>query len=188
MKELWELCRKLHNPRRLELLRRIYTSYHNGGLGVNEATDTGILGQSASSLYLKHLEELGLVRRERGGRFVGYYSDWSRASSSIGEIAAMFHERFNAERGKAQLSLLVPLGVLGNAFRLRAVHRIYVSQRLSKERLADYYGKEVRIITRDLDPAVKAGLISVDSDDDDGVYEPVQQRDAIIKRIIELGA
>ena len=74
MKELWQVCRLLSNPKRLSLLRRTY-ALKEVGLGVNEATDRFELGQSAISQYFKQLLEVGLVRRERGGRLVGYYAD-----------------------------------------------------------------------------------------------------------------
>lgn len=183
MKELWELCRKLSNPERLGLLRKIY-ALRGEGLSVNQITDGMGIGQSATSQYLKQLLDLGLVRRERSGRFVGYYADSSMASMDIREIASMLYERF--ANPACDLSFAEAFGILGNAFRLRAIAYIAKGGDGRKESLAKKYGKAIRFITRDLEPAVKSGLLELDSEDDSGCYRFVAPADAVVMRIIDL--
>ena len=69
MNGISELCKLLHNPLRLEILRRVYDA--KGGVNVgylaDEFTDSG-LGLSGVSQYLKQLERIGVVKRERAGR------------------------------------------------------------------------------------------------------------------------
>ena len=183
MKELWQACRLLSNPKRLSLLRRTY-ALKEVGLGVNEATDRFELGQSAISQYFKQLLEVGLVRRERGGRLVGYYADWSKASASIGEIAQMLYDRFAA--GGADTRFSAAFAVFGNAFRLRAIRHVAKRDWVSKEELAQVFKKPIRFITRDLEPAVKAGLLDLDSGDDLGRYRYLPPADPIAQHVVAL--
>ena len=183
MKELWELCRKLSNPERLELLRKTY-AMKKIGMGVNEAVENTGLGQSAVSQYFKQLLELGIVRRERGGRLVGYYADWSNAPSGIAEIAKMLFARFS--NGVRDVGFLDDFAVFGNAFRLRAIRYIAANGPQSKLQLAEKYDKQIRFITRDLEPAVKGGVLDLDSEDQLGVYTYIPSRDPIARRVVEV--
>ncbi len=182
MKELWEFCRKLNNPERLGLLKRIYRLKASGST-VNEAVEESGLGQSATSQYLKQLHELGLLRRERGGRLVGYYADSSEATAKIAEIACMMYRRF--QKADCDMSFVSILGVMGNAARARMVAYIAQGGNGDKIALAEKYNKPTRIITRDLEPACDCGLLRL-GHDDTYVYQPPP--DPIAQRIVELSA
>ena len=57
---------------------------------------------------------------------------------------------------------------------------------MSKEELAQVFKKPIRFITRDLEPAVKAGLLVLDSEDDLGSYRYLPPPDPIAQRVVAL--
>lgn len=183
MKELWEVCRKLSNPERLDLLRRAYVR-RDSGIGVNEGAEESKLGQPTVSEYFKQLMELGLLRRERGGRLVGYYPDWSTATEAIAVIAEMLYERFAA--GSNDTGFSNAFEVFGNAFRLRVIRYVAKYGSCSKESLAGVFNKPIRLLTRDLEPAVKGGVLALDPDETGGVYRYIPPSDSIAWRVVEL--
>ena len=52
--------------------------------------------------------------------------------------------------------------------------------------LAEKYDKEMRLVTRDLKPAVEGGLLSVSAEGPDGIYAYIPPADPIARRIVEL--
>jgi len=186
---VWNLCRKLDNPKRHELLIRLYRDYRdpqNDGFDVTEAEDKSELNQSATSEYLKQLEELGLVRRERGGRHVVYFPDYSKALPAIREIASMLRYRHLKGDGDRSYAFVFP--AMKNAFRARVIHHLACGGDGSVAALCDRYGKKPRFLMRDLDPAVKCGLLDLTSQDSDGTYLYAPPEDPIGQRIVELSA
>lgn len=182
MKEVWEFCRKLNNPERLGLLKRIYR-LRAAGSTVNEAVEESVLGQSATSQYLKQLHELGLLRRQRSGCHVEYYADSSDAPSKIAEIACMMYKRFQKEN--CDMSFTSILGVMGNAARARMISYIAQGGNGEKFSLSEKYDKPIRIITRDLEPACDCGLLMISQED---IYVYQSPTDPIAQRIVELSA
>ena len=184
MKTICDLCKKLYNPIRLELLKRAYTAL-DGGVNVGFAQDDSGLGISGTSQYLKQLEDLGLIRRERAGRYVNYLADWSHAPSDIGEIAALLSARFKAN---GEVESLVPFfGVMMNPLRARVVHYLAKGGDGTKTHLIERFKQSKRTFDRDLKPARDAGLLDMDDDDATaGRYIYLAPSDPIALRIIEL--
>lgn len=183
MKELWEVCRKLSNPERLELLRRAYARREDG-IGVSEATEDSQLGQPTVSEYFRQLSELGLLRRERGGRLVAYYPDWASAPEAIAIIGGMLYDRFSS--GSRDAGFVSAFSVFGNAFRLKVIRYVAKYGSCTRPSLAGVFNKSIRSLTRDLEPAVKGGLLALDFDDGEGAYRYIPPADAIAWRVVEL--
>ena len=183
MKTICDLCKKLNNPIRIELLRRIYTASYGANVGLTQ--DGSGLGQSGASQYLAQLEDLGLIRRERSGRYVNYYADWTLASPEIAEIAALLKKRF-AEKGDVK-RLLPIFAVMMNPMRARVVHYLADGGDGAKEHLIEHFKQNKKTFDRDLKPARDAGLLDMD-DDDAGVgsYSYHAPTDPIARRLVEL--
>lgn len=160
MVETWELCRKLANPERRGLLRRVCEA--RDGLNVGIAVDSADgLKQAATSQYLGQLWKLGLIRRMRSGRFVNYTADGANAPVTIREIAIAIEERFRAETGSNSRDerFCAILGVMGNAMRAKLVRLIYENGPVVKDYLCDRTGLSVKAMLRHLKPANDIGLV-----------------------------
>ena len=184
MKEVWELCKKLNNPVRMKLLVEIYAKRPDAGVNVGFAMDESKLIASTASEHLSALASLGLIRRCRSGRFVNYYPEISGDYPHIAQIGQLIRERVLENPGDLLFTKVFP--AMMNAFRARAVAFIAKSNGVTLLDLAEKYDKEMRLITRDLKPAVEAGLISVSAEGADGVYRYNPPSDPIAQRIVEL--
>ena len=184
MKTIFDLCKRLDNPVRRELLRRVYTS-RGDGANVTLTQDESGVGLSGASQYLKQLEELGLIARRRSGRFVNYLADWSLAPKGIKTIAAMLHARIKED---GTIDSLAPVfHAVMNPFRGRVLNWLMRGGKGDKKFLADRFGKDLRTIDRDLKPAIDAGLLDMTDDDEDvGSYVFVTPEDSIARAIIAL--
>jgi len=183
MKTVCDLCKRLNNPIRIELLRRAYTSL-DGGVNVGIAQDKSGVGVSGTSQYLKQLEDLGILRRERSGKYVNYIADWSAAPAPIAEIAAMLKARF--KKGEDVESLVPYFNALMNPFRARVVKYLAKGGDGSKEAIADKFTKFSKTLDRDLKSAVTVGLLTCDDADEGvGTYAYHPPTDEIVLKIIE---
>lgn len=184
MKTVFDLCRRLDNPIRRELLRRVYTSL-DGGYNVGLAQDNSGLGMSGTSQYLKQLEELGLIRRERCGRYVNYLADWSVAPTGIRDLAAQFHARF-AEGGTLE-SLAPVFHAVMNPFRGRVLNWLSRGGSGEKSLLCERFNKRREILARDLKPAIDVGLLDMTDDDETaGEYVYCPPTDPLALHILSL--
>lgn len=186
MKEIWELCKKLNNPVRLKLLVEIYAKRPDAGVNVGFAMDESKLIASTASEHLAALAALGLIRRRRSGRFVNYYPEIADENPHIAQIGRMIRERVLERPDDLAFAKVFP--AMMNAFRARAVAFIAKSGGVTLLDLAEKYDKEMRLITRDLKPAVELGLLSVSADGTGGVYTYNPPSDPIAQRIIDLSA
>ena len=186
MKEVWELCRRLNNPTRLKLLMDVYSQKLDDGLNVGIAMDDNSLKQPATSSHLSALASLGIIRRCRSGRFVNYYPEISDESPRVAEIARLIRERWRTNPHNLAFSEVFP--VMMNAFRAKAVANIALTDGITLLELAEKYDKEMRLVTRDLKPAVEGGLLSVSAEGPDGIYAYIPPADPIARRIVELSA
>lgn len=160
MVETWELCRKLANPERRGLLRRVCEA--RDGLNVGIAVDSADgLKQAATSQYLGQLWRLGLIRRMRSGRFVNYTADAENAPVAIRKIAVAIEERFCSERESDSRDerFCAILAVMGNAMRAKLVRLIYENGPVVKDYLCDKTGLGVKALLRHLKPALDIGLV-----------------------------
>ena len=182
MKKVWALCKVLENEHRKTLLAEIYKS-HGGGCNVGFLVDrmSGKLEAPAVSQYLKQLEYLGLLRRERSGKFVNYYDDMREAGSDVREVARLIR------REMRQTGVYDDHGMfraLMNAFRARVCHYLLNGGQGEKGAICDRFSHISRYLVRDLRPAVESGLLVEYGD----AYELVPPDDQIVRRIIELAA
>lgn len=171
--EVWELCRKLANPERLSLLRRVCEA--RDGLNVGIAQDgSDALKQSGTSQYLGQLWKLGLIRRVRSGRFVNYYADAENAHATIRDVAVALQERFRAEAGGGDRDegYLPVMRVMGNAMRARIVGLLATEGQANREYVCDRLGLDFRTLDRHLKPAIDMGLVECDAGDNLRIVPP----------------
>jgi len=180
MKHLWDMCKLLNNPKRLNLLARIYAEKHDG-LNVGLAVEDADLGQPSTSAYLRQLEDIGLIHRERSGRFVNYYANTRSARDEISVVADMIMERVRLNPKDRDFAAHFP--VLMNPFRLRVLHFLCEKGICSRIFLCEKFGKDLRILTRDLKSATDGGLLALDEDD---TYRYLPTDEPVTRRIIEL--
>lgn len=184
---LCEMCRKLNNAKRFDFLLRLYRDAQKmefAGFNVGEAEDLSALNQSATSEYLKQLADLGLVRRERHGRLVHYYPDFSSASACVGEIAGLMRARFLS--GSSDLAFTEVFFALASGFRAGVVRHVASGGDGRVVALGVRYGKRACEILRLLKPAVDGLLLELDSEDANGTYRYIPPEDEIARRIVEL--
>jgi len=184
---VWKLCRLLKNPKRLELLVRLYRDYKNpqeDGYNVTIAEDKSELGMSATSEYLQDLANMGLIRRKRGGRIVVYYPDFENAKPAIRMFATALRNRLQS--GSSDLSFQHVFPALSNAFRARVVKYLSDETSASKKEICERYDKSIKNIDRDMKLAVDNELVALDSEDDDGVYRYWPPYDPIAQMLVDL--
>lgn len=182
MKRVWDLCKVLANDRRRELLSLIYSS-SSGGRGVGELVDKmhNKLEPPAVTQYLKQLEQIGLLRRERCGRYVGYYDDMREATDEIREIARMVRAQMKSHGGYDDHGMF---RALMNAFRARVCNYLMEGGSGEKSAICAEFQHFTKYLVRDLQPAVEAGLLTEYVEN----YQFVTPADRIAKRVIELAA
>lgn len=184
---LCEMCRKLNNPKRFDFLVRLYRDPQEmefAGFNVGDAQDKSELMQPATSEYLRQLADLGLVRRERHGRLVHYYPDFSAAAFCVREIAGMMRTRLLSGSGDCSFRDVFP--VLMSGFRASVVRYIAGGGDGRVEMLCARYRKRASTLINLLDPAVEGLLLELDSNDENGVYRYIPPEDPIARRIVEL--
>ena len=164
--EVWELCRKLANPERRSLLRRVCEA--RDGLNVGVAQDgSDALKQSGTSQYLGQLWKLGLIRRVRSGKYVNYYADAENATALVRDVALALQERFRAEAGGGDRDegYLPVMRVMGNAMRARIVGMLAREGSAGREYLCEKLGLYGRTFDRHIKPAIDMGLVECDEGD-----------------------
>ena len=182
MKKVWDLCKVLENEHRKTLLAEIYKSL-DGGCNVGYLVDRmqGKLEAPAVTQYLKQLEQLGLLRRERSGKYVNYYDDLREASHEIREVARMIRHQMR-EKGAYEDHRM--FRALMNAFRARVCHYLLNGGDGERGAICDRFSHISKYLSRDLEPAVESGLLTEYVE----AYELTPPDDPIVRRIIELAA
>jgi len=179
---VWDLCKVLANEHRKTILAEVCRSA-GGGINVGYLVDKmhGKLEAPTVTEYLKHLEQIGLVRRERCGRYVNYYDDMRDASEEVGEIAWMIRAQMKScgrydDKGTFR--------ALMNAFRAKVCHYLLKGGSGDKSSICNTFQHVPKYLVRDLQPAVDAGLLTEYVE----AYELAIPDDPIVQRIIELAA
>ena len=182
MKKVWDLCKVLENPHRMTLLSEIYKSMEGGGnVGWLVERMRGKLEAPAVTQYLKQIEWLGLLRRERCGRYVNYYDDMREASANVREVALLIRSEIRASGSYDDKGMF---RALMNAFRARVCHYLLNGGNGDKHEICERFRHIGKYLARDLQPAVESGLLTeyVES------YELQIPTDPIVRRVIELAA
>ncbi len=177
MAEAWDICRKLNNPERLELLKRVYTAAY--GLNIGLAQDSTSLGQSGVSQYMKQLEALGLVKRERSGRFVNYHPELQSGSLASRALVPLLMERFRVKNPDLSFTRAFP--ALMNPLRARIVALLAKSGILSPEAICDKFNIQSRHLARHMKPILDCALAK----EEPGAFVYIPQSDPIVNTIIE---
>lgn len=184
---LCELCKRLNNPNRMDLIRRLYRNADKptfAGLNVSDAQDGSNIYQPATSEYLRQLWELRLVRRERAGRLVNYYPDFSRAHFPVSEIAALIAER--ASSGSDDFAFTAIFRVMMGSVRSRTVRHLATGGCGGVEFLCDMFGIRESDLHRALRPAIDGNVLSLDVKCPEGTYRYITPADPIARRMVEL--
>ena len=182
MKKVWDLCKVLENGHRKTLLAEIYKS-HDGGCNVGFLVDRmqGKLEAPAVTQYLKQLEQLGLLRRERSGKFVNYYDDMREAGNDVREVARLIRREMRQSGAYDDHGMF---RALMNAFRARVCHYLLNGGDGERGEICDRFSHVSKYLARDLQPAVESGLLTEYVE----AYELTLPDDPIVRRIIELAA
>ena len=182
MKNVWDLCKVLENPHRMTLLSEIYKSREGGGnVGWLVECMNGKLEAPAVTQYLKQIECIGLLRRERCGRYVNYYDDMREAAANVRDVAALIRSEIMASGSYDDRGMF---RALMNAFRARVCHYLLNGGNADKRDICHRFRHLGKYLARDLQPAVESGLLT----EYVGSYELRIPTDPVIRRVIELAA
>jgi DNA-binding transcriptional ArsR family regulator len=181
--DVCELCKVLSNPLRLEMLSRVYSSKDGFNVSILATKMMKSMGVSAVSQYLKQLERVGLICRRREGLYVNYYADSSRVPPATHDIIDLIRTQLRAHKSR---TFARAFPALGNPFRAKVVGMLSRAGSLSAQAICAKTDHELRHLKRDLQLAVKSGLI--DPNDDDvaqSTYHYIPPTDPIIRLLIE---
>lgn len=177
------LCKILNNTFKREMLVRIYTS--PGGVNVGEIAEEmkarGLV-LSGVSQYLKQLEGLGVIMRSRSGRYVNYSPNPKNASPDVREVVEALVKRL---RKGDDSSLDAVFAALMNPFRAKVIAALAKAGSISAMDICEATEHIPRYLTRDLQPAVDAGLIwSDDSETALATYHFTPPTDPFVKLLV----
>lgn len=180
---IWDLCKMLHNPRKVEIMLHIYDA-EDGVLSVGELAhymeERGVK-LSGVSQYLKQFEALGLILRERAGKFVYYHADMSGASREVREVAQMVRSRH--ETG-GDMSFLDSFKVLMNPFRARLANYLYHGGDGRIETICRTMDCNMAHFSRDVRTGVEAGMFAHEGGWG-GTLRLIMPDDEIVRKVIE---
>jgi len=154
------LCKILNNPLKRQLVRRVYATRDGANVGLL-ADEMGARGLvlSGVSQYLRQIEDTGIVRRSRSGRFVNYLPDPSQAPTDVRQVLEAFLKR--TEKGD-DAPLDDVFAALMNPFRARVVAMLAKAGSMSAVDICERTGHVLQYLKRDLKPAERAGLVVPD--------------------------
>lgn len=157
----------------------------NVGLLADALSAAG-LNQSGVSQYLKQLAHVGVIRRERAGRYVNYRADWVSGGAKVTEAARLIVSRIQE---KGDLDFTRFFGVLMNPFRAAVITYLAKGGAGDPGSICAVFQHQRRNLRRDLQVALDEGLLSVDdSSEVFGVYSFVTPADPLVARLVELCA
>lgn len=180
-----ELCKLLNNPLRLKMLVRVHASPDGMNVGVLADMMQGEgLNQSGVSQYLKQLGHLGVIRRERAGRYVNYHADCTNCGQQVAEAVRLVVDRVR-RGGDSDFARF--FGVLMNPFRAAVIVHLAAGNAGDPAALCAAFGHHRNYLRRDLQVALDEGLLSVDdSDEAFGVYSFVKPADDLVAALVRL--
>jgi len=181
--DVCELYKLLHNPLRLEMLRRVYAS--RDGMNVGVLVDEmmpGDIKQSCVSQYLMQLAKASVIVRRRAGRYANYYADNALASARV--RAAVYTTVSELEK-TPDLDFSRFFGVMMNPFRAAVICAISKYGAMDAAAICERFDHQVKYVKRDLQVAVDAGILAID-DSDSPTYRFVEPSVRVFSKLISL--
>lgn len=175
--ELWRVFRMLGNPVRVKLVCMAFGC--EGGVNVSNAAEALGIGEPAASIYLRQLEDSGMLQRSRNGLFVNYLgnteSDFSRR-----RIADALREHVNSGGTPEEAAML--FGALGNATRI-SVLRTVARKPCDVETIMEKISVPYLTVSRQVQPLIVAEILLCD---ENGLLSMLPPKGILRKRIIPL--
>ena len=185
METICELCKLLKNPLRLEVLLRTYAAKDGMNVGVlaDDMQRSG-LGLSGVSQYLKQLERIGVLRRERAGRYVNYLPDARQAGHKVRQAVAAI---VAAARQSGVAPFAPAFDALMNPFRARVVAAVARAGAIPALEICEMTRHSAKYLKRDLQAAIDAGILDADDSDTTwAVYRYIAPSDPTARLLVSL--
>jgi len=169
MERYCNMCRRLANAERVNLLRTVMTILDPGGLPVQHLAELAGMKVSATCQYLSQLEsECGFVESVRQGRYVLYRTATRFDSDRTARIVAALSDRFRREEdgrfvwcksARTIPAFLAVMPALQNEARLGVLAAIRTGGPLTKNDLVHRLGMSEVNVRRHLRVLEKCGLV-----------------------------
>ena len=191
-KDFNNICRRLANPMRVNLLRTVMASPERDGLPVYQLADLAFMKTPAACQYLIHLEEeCGLVESTRAGRYVLYRTRRNVADPDLSRLVRALSSFFRAEgRGACDVNgarasdpafvRLMP--ALANAKRVQALSEIRAAVRISAPEIQRRCSLSAVAVRRHLLVLAKSGVVK----DDGEAYSFAEPSDRLSRLFLSL--
>lgn len=169
------LCRRLANRERLNLLRKVMSSPERDGLPAAHLADMTWMSPAAARQHLRVLDaECGLVESVRDGRAVLFRPHLAAADEGLRRLVSALAEFFRAEgRGGCDVNGVKPpdpafakiLRPLSDAGRVRLLLAIREAGTISKEALRKRSGLSAEDFRRGILTLSECGIVAVSGED-----------------------
>jgi len=170
MERYCNMCRRLANPERVNLLRTVMTILEPGGLPVHHLAELAGMKVSATCQYLAQLEsECGFVESVRQGRYVLYRTATQFDSDMTDRIVAALSDRFRREEdglfvwrksARPTPAFVTVMPALENESRLRVLAAIQAAGPHTKNGLVHRLGMSDINVRRHLKVLESCGLVA----------------------------
>ena len=182
--ELWNVCRAINNPVRLEMLRFIAQSPMQA-LNVLQVGDFVGLQKAAASQYLKLLATAGFLNVERSGKFVVCL-----CSKSLETSAGIIYEKLKtlfpkpnrvcamAPKSGWQDELLLKINAFSFHSRILILQELLQHERLGFEQLQQKVKLPPKTLKRQLGILISAGMVDPQESTGTG-YSLSTQKDSL---------
>lgn len=179
MATICDLAKLLTNPLKRTIILRVYNAKDglNVGILADEMHYKGLCVAGVSQ-YLHQFEQLGLIRRYRAGRYVNYVGNASAANPAVRKAFELVRDRMKTEDGVCEQVF----GVLRNPFRASVVSALSQGRRLSSAEICDKTNHNPKLLKRDLQEALVAGIIATDGD----AFWYVEPADAVMAQLVKM--
>lgn len=179
MATICDLARLLANPLKRTIVLRVYAAKDgfNVGLLADEMRQEG-LGMAGVSQYLRQLEQIGIIRRYRCGKYVNYVGDARAANPAVRKAFELVLDRMRRDEGGFESVF----GVLRNPFRASVIAALSKGRCLSAATICDKTGHNIKVLKRDMQEALDAGLVETDGE----TYRFVEPSDSVVARLVAM--
>jgi len=170
MERYCNMCRRLANAERVNLLRTVMTILEPGGLPVQQLAELAGMKVSATCQYLAQLEgECGFVESVRQGRYVLYRTAARFDSDRTARLVAALSGRFRREEdgrfvwrksARPTPAFVVVMPALENVARLGVLAAVRAGGSLTKNDLVHRLGMSEINVRRHLKVLEECGLVT----------------------------